>query len=140
MKNEIFINNIKFWVDQNIIYCKLFEDSNLNYSRENIESMFCEAISILSNGTFLPVIFDFEELNSSHSLRFFKIISNNYKIKSAVLSKVFLIKNYRQKLLLSFYVLFSDSNVPNLIFRDLDLAIAYCNENYATFNSLSYDH
>jgi hypothetical protein len=140
MKDEIQINNIKFWVGQNIIYCKLYDNSNVDYSDKGIEDLFYEAISMLSDGTYLPVIFDFREVNSGLSVKLFKLLSNSVKIKSIVLSKAFLIKNYKHKMLLLFHVMFSDSNVPNLIFKDSDLAIQYSNQNYAIFNSVTYDN
>ncbi|WP_452229748.1 DUF7793 family protein [Lacinutrix sp. MEBiC02404] len=140
MRNEILINNIKFWVDQKIVYCKLYDDSDVDYSDKDIQDIFCEAISLLSDSAYLPVIFDFKEINSVLSVKLFKLLSSNIKIKSAVLSKAFLVKNYKHKILLSFYVMFSDSNVPNLIFKDPDLAIQYSNQNYAIFNSVTYDN
>lgn len=140
MKDEIRINNIKFWVNRNVIYCKLDDSSNVDYSDTGIEDVFYEAISMLSDGVYLPVIFDFREINIGLSVKLFKLLSNNGKIKSIVLSKAFLIKNYKHKMLLSFYVMFSDSNVPNLIFKDPDLAIQYSNKNYGIFNSVTYDN
>jgi hypothetical protein len=135
MKNEILINNIKFWEDQNIIYCKLYDGSDVNYSNNNFEDSFLESISILSNGTYLPIIFNFKEIDNSALIKFFKFLSNNSKIKNAVLSKAFLVKSYKQKILLSFYVMFCDSNVPNLIFKNPNSAIQYSDQNYAIFNS-----
>ena len=139
MRNEIRINNIKFWVDQNIIYCKFYNDFDRGYFGNGFEDMFYEAISILSNETYLPIIFDFRTINTSLSIKLFKLLSNTSKIKSVVLSNVFLVKNQRQKFMLSFYIMFCDSNVPNLILKEPDLAIEYSNYNYALFNSINYD-
>lgn len=140
MKNEIQINNIKFWVDQNIIYCKLYNNSEVNYSYNDFENLFHESISKLSNGTYLPIIFNFKEIDNPLLVKLFKLLSNNPKIKNAVLSKAFLVKSYKQKILLSFYVLFSDSNVPNLIFKNSNSAIQYSDQNYAVFNSKNSDN
>ncbi|AUC82456.1 hypothetical protein [Lacinutrix sp. Bg11-31] len=140
MKNEIQINNIKFWVDQNIIYCKFYNDFDKNYFHDGFEDIFYEAISILSNGTYLPVIFDLRGLKSLVLVKLFKLLSNSSKLEKTVLSKVFLIESQKRKIILSFYLMFRDTNVPNLIFMESDLAIKYSNHNYALFNSLSYDH
>ena len=139
MKNEIRINNIKFWVDQNIIYCKFYDDFDKNYFHDGFEDIFYEAISILSNGTYLPMIFDLTEVKSLVLVKLFKLLSCSSKLESVVLSKVFLVENQKQKIILSFYVMFSDANVPNLIFMESDLAIEYSSNNYALFNSVSYD-
>ncbi|MBU2939172.1 hypothetical protein KO494_06435 [Lacinutrix sp. C3R15] len=137
MKEEILINNIKFWVDQNIIYCKLYNDSVVDFSCQEYERLFCKAISILSDGSYLPVIFDLKEVSRSVSVKLFKFLSNNCKIRSCVLSKVFLVKNFKQKILLSYYVMFSDSKVPNSIFIDSGLAERYSHQYYDVFNSIS---
>ncbi|MFD2543394.1 hypothetical protein ACFSSB_13760 [Lacinutrix gracilariae] len=137
MKDEILINNIKFWLDQNIIYCKLYDDSVVDFTCKGYEELFCKAISILSDGSYLPVIFDLSEVSSSVSVKLFKLLSNNCKIRGCVLSKVFLVKNYKQKVLLSYYMLFSDTKVPNLVFKDLSLAERYSHQYYDVFNSIS---
>lgn len=56
MQKEILINNFKFWVSQNVIYCKFYDDSDVNYSNYVVEDIFYEAISILSDGNYLPII------------------------------------------------------------------------------------
>jgi hypothetical protein len=139
MENEIHINNIKFWLNQNVIYCDICNDFDKNYSLEDIEDLFYEAISILSNGTYLPVIFNFRELNTLLSIKLFKLLSNSSRIEGVVLSKVFLVKKLKHKILLSFCQMFCGSNVSNIIFKDSNLAIEYSSQNYTVFNSLSCD-
>ena len=137
MQKEILINNIKFWVSQNIIYCKLYDDSDVNCSNYDVEDIFYEAISILSDGNYLPIIFNFREINYSFSVKLFKFLSKNSKIKSSVLSEAFVVKNNRQKLLLYFSVLFSNSRKHSSVYKDSDLAIKYSNKSYTVFNSIS---
>ena len=139
MKKEILLNDMEFWVSQNIIYCKVLNSFNEIDSHANLEEVFYEAISILSDGSYLPIIFDFKEVNGLLLVKLFKIISSNNRIKNSVLSKAFLVKNYRQKILLSFYVMFSDSNVPNLVFNEMDAAVEHSSQNYSIFNSVSDD-
>ncbi|WP_055434923.1 hypothetical protein [Lacinutrix algicola] len=139
MENEIHINNIKIWLNRNVIYCDIYNDFDKNYSLDGVEDLFYEAISILSNETYLPVIFNFSELNTLYGLRLFRILSNSLKIENAVLSKVFLVKKNKHKVLLSLCQIFYGFNFSNLIFKDSNLAIEYSSENYTVFNSLSCD-
>lgn len=138
MENKLHINNIKFCLYQNTIYCKFYNYSDLSFSDESIEDMFCEVISLFSGGTYLPIIFDLTEVNGSMCISLFKFLSSNAKIKNSVLAKVFLVKNYRQKITLSLYVMFSESYFYNMIFRSKELATGFCNQSYGAFNSLTY--
>ncbi len=137
MRNVIQFDGIMFWVDQNIIYCKLNAVLLKNHQNADIEEIFYNAISILSNGTYLPILINLEEMSNSNSLKIFKIISNSALIKSLVLSRIFLVRSTGLKLMLSLNNIVLNRIVPNKIFKDFNLAIKYCNTDYMDFNRVS---
>ncbi|MCX7550894.1 hypothetical protein [Xanthomarina sp. F2636L] len=140
MKNEMLTDNIKFWVDQNIIYCKIYRDFDENYSKVDLEKTFIEAISVLSDGSYKPILFNFEELRSSPTIKLFKLINNSSEIKNNVLSEAYLVGNCYLKFLLSSYTLFGNSILPITIFNGKKMAIEFCNRNNMFFNAVRNDN
>ncbi|HLV39346.1 hypothetical protein [Xanthomarina sp.] len=140
MEDGIGTDHIKFWVDENIIYCKVSCGFDINYSKLEIEKLFIEAISILSDGSYKPILFNFEELNNLHSKKLFRFINNSTEIKNIVLSKAFIVSNYYLKHLFSFYVMFSNSILPITIFNGKEMAVEFCNKNNLFFNAVRHDN
>jgi len=137
MRNVIQFDGIMFWVDQNIIYCKLNPVFLKNHEKSNVEDIFYNAISILSNGRYLPILISLEEMDSTSSLRTFKIITNSNLIKTLVLSKIFLVRSISSKIMLSLNNVVANKIVPNKIFKDFNSANKYCQNNYMSFNRVS---
>lgn len=133
MKNEILLGGIKFWVDQNVIHCKIYKSFNVTSRGKDTEEIFFNAITILSNGKCMPLLINMCEIDYSLSIKTFKYISANSLIKTAVLSKTFLVNSFLLKIYLGIYNFIGDPLVPNAIFKDFNSAIFYCNEKASEF-------
>jgi hypothetical protein len=136
MKDEILVDNIKFWVDQNIIYCKLYGDFDDNYFESVFENVFTNAITKLSDGKYMPVLFNLREIDNLQTIKIFKRLSNNALIKSSVLTKTFLVRSLVLKVILSCCDLAKNPNDLNKICTDKDLAIKHCIKNNKVFNAI----
>lgn len=137
MKNKNLVNDIKFWVDQNIIHCSIpngFEEHSLE---EDIEALFFNAISTLSKDRYMPILIDIQAVNFLLSVKLFKFLSNNALLNTAVLSKTFLVNSFVLKVFLSLYNFSNDPIVPNAIFNNDSAAITYCDHKIMVFNALS---
>lgn len=134
MKNEIIIDNIKFWINQNIIYCKIDNDFKSDSIGVELEEIFSNAIQALSKGKYKPILINMTDVNFLLSIKLFRYLSNNVLIKTLVLSKTFLVNSFGLKILLFIYSLTTDPIVPNKVFKYNSLAIKHCNKKYMEFN------
>lgn len=130
MLEEILIENVKFWEDQNIIYCKIYEDFDAQYTNEQIERIFTESIDLLSSGSHLPILFNFRELNTSTSIKLFSFINKSTVIRNNSLSTTYLVNNFGLKLLFSSYATFSNSILPITIFNKAELKVQFCHHTH----------
>ncbi len=137
MRSAIQFDGVDFWVDQNIIFCKFTTGFFKNNQKTSIEEIFYNAIPVLSNGKYMPILISLEEIGSSSSLKIFKIISNSALIKTTVLSRIFLVRTKGLKVMLSLNNIVINRDVPNKIFKDFNLAIRYCKKDYMVFNKVS---
>ncbi|WAC02316.1 hypothetical protein N7U66_00720 [Lacinutrix neustonica] len=137
MKDNKLVNDIKFWVDQNVIHCSIPSGFEANSLEMDLEAVFFNAISTLSNGKYLPLLIDMEAIEFSLSIKLFKFLSKNSLIKTVVLSKTFLVNSLILKAFLSLHNFTYDPVVPNTIFNDFSSAIKCCNKNVMVFNALS---
>lgn len=136
MTEEILIDNIKFWVDQNIIYCKIYDGFEINSLLKDAELIFYNGISTLSKGKYMPVIINMREIDYTFSIKIYKFLSNSTLLNSIVLSKAFLVHRLGLKILLSIYNFTSDPVVPSEIFNNQNLATQHCNRDHRVFNQL----
>jgi len=134
MRNNIQFDGIKFWVDENIIHCILDNDFLQKNSYIDIQEVFYNGISILSNGKYLPILINLEHVGFSDSIKIFKFLSICSLIKSLVISKTFMVNTMSLKVILSIYNISSDPVVPNRVCRDLDAALKHCNKENVVFN------
>ena len=104
MMDDKLIENFKFWVDQEVIYCQILNDlTDLDDDNKikDIEHIFLNKIFMLSKDVHMPILIDLKELNFSNAIKVFKFLSKNTLIKSLVLSKTFLVDSYKLKILLN---------------------------------------
>ncbi|MCF7559923.1 hypothetical protein L3X39_04675 [Sabulilitoribacter multivorans] len=133
MKNEIVIDNIKFWVDQNIIHTSI--NGKIDKKFLEIEDIFVEVILALTVGNFKPLLIDLTTISKLNAINLFKILSRSSQIKTLVLSKSFLVQSYDLKLLLDLYNFGNETIVPNKISTKYSHAVKYCNQSYEQFNA-----
>jgi hypothetical protein len=136
MKNEIQLHDIKFYVDKNIIYCKISSDLNKEYQKIDIEEIFYNGISILSNGSYLPIIIDLHDIGYADAIKVYKSIAHSQNIRGLILSQIFLVHSLKLKIVLSIYNFNKRPFFINKICNNLDAAIKYCNKDNMVFNSI----
>ena len=139
MRSEIQLDDMKFWVDENIIYCKINPNLSKDYQRIDIEEIFYNGISILSYGRYLPIIIDLEGVGYSDSIKIFKYLAHNHNVRSLILSQIFLVKSTSLKVILSIYNFNKKPFFLNKICFDINTAIKYCNKYNLVFNSISFE-
>ena len=132
MTNEVLIGDVKFWVDQNILHCKFYnQDTDIEVVRANIDN-YLDVISYLSEGIYLTILFNFKEINGLFAFQVFKLLGTHPKIKDVFQYKAFLVNSSKINVLFSIYNLYSDSIFPNKIFTNSEDAFNYCNnKNYS---------
>lgn len=137
MKNKNLVNDIKFWVDQNVIHCSIpngFEEHSLE---EDVEALFFNAISTLSKDRCMPILIDIQAVNFSLSVKLFKFISSNPLINTVVLSKTFLVNSFVLKVFLWLYNFSNTPIVPNAIFNCDSAVMRYGSNKRMVFNAVS---
>lgn len=134
MSNFIEFDGIRFWVDQNIIYCELNEDFDFQSLKGGVSEIFDNAITSLSNGKYLPILINLKLVRNTDAIKLFKFFSQNSSINTSVLSKAFVVRTFGLQSLLTFCGVALSNIVPNKIYNDIDMAISYCNERYMVFN------
>ncbi|MEL0645213.1 hypothetical protein V6251_12535 [Olleya sp. Ti.3.14] len=140
MMDDKLIENFKFWVDQDVIYCKILNDlTDLDDSckAKDIEHIFLNKIFTLSKDVHMPILIDLRGLKFSSAIKSFTFLSKNTLIKSLVLSKTFLVNTYKLKMLLNIQSFVCNPALPDVIFKCNKSAIQYCIEDNKTYNSLN---
>ena len=135
MKNEIILDRVKFWIDQDIIHAKFNGHVDKRFIEIEVEDIFIEVIKAMSNGKYRPLLIDLTELSKLNTVRLFKMLFRNVEIKSLVLSKSFLVKSLDLKLFMQLYKFRSTTIVPYKISTNYKHTLKFCNENYAQFNA-----
>ena len=137
MENNKLVNVFNFKVDQDVIFCDVYNDFNEKCLDEDLEDVFSSSISKLSQDTYLPILINIGSLSFYNSIRVFRFLSNNSKIKSVVLSETFLVNSYFLKILLSLQNFTRITIIPDAVFKNFKAAFRYCDENNKVYNALS---
>ena len=130
-------NNVNFCVDQNIIYFSFSGDFNKNFDKLISEEAFFNSISKLTNGRYMPMIVNLEDVSFFNAIKIFRFLAFNKRVKSLVLSQIFLVQSTILKYIISIYNLNNDPVVKNRVCNDLEIAVYYCNRENKLFNALN---
>ena len=73
MEDDKLIENFKFWVDHDVIYCQILSDlTDLDDNKiKDIEHIFLNKIFMLSKDVHMPILIDLKELNFSNAIKVF---------------------------------------------------------------------
>ena len=137
IRNEIQLDNVKFWVVQDIIYCKFNDDIDRDYQKIDIEEIFYNSISILSNGKYMPILIDLEKVSYSNSIKIFNFLAHSQIVRGLILSQVFLVPSIGLQAILILYNLNKKPYFLNKICNSLDNAIKHCKKENMVFNAIS---
>tara|TARA_R110002073_G_scaffold174557_6_gene331773 strand:+ start:4835 stop:5248 length:414 start_codon:yes stop_codon:yes gene_type:complete len=137
MKNDIQLEGIKFWVDENIIYCKISTDFIIDNQEKNIEEIFYNGISQLNQRRYMPMLINMQQISSSNSIKIFKKLAQSHSVRGLILSQIFLVKSISLKVCLIVHNIIKKPFFINKICDDFNVALKYCNMDNKVFNSLS---
>ncbi|WP_299101589.1 hypothetical protein [uncultured Winogradskyella sp.] len=137
MRNVFQFDGIVFWVNQDIIHCKLDSQFFTKYNSETTVALLKDTIPSLSHGSYLPLLINVENLERPCALKLFNIISNSSDIKKLVLSRIFVVNSFGLKIILTLNNLIVKQAVPNKIFRNYNSAITFCKNDYLSFNRVT---
>ncbi|MFD1161035.1 MULTISPECIES: DUF7793 family protein [Hwangdonia] len=137
MSNQIECNKAKFWLEEGILFCKFIKGNCTKEFSEDFLEEYINAINTLSGGSYLPLLIDLRDLKEKEAFSVTTIIANNTKLKSALLSKSFVVNSYYVQFILVVLRRIHDPIIPNKIFRNYERAIAYSLETNQTFNACS---
>lgn len=130
-------NNVNFCVDQNIIYCKFNGGFNKKYKKNETEELLYDTVYKLSNGTYMPILINLEEVGFLNSIRIFNFLAHNRHKKSLILTQVFLVRSTFLKIILSIYNFNNNPISQNIFSNDFDKAKDYCHKENNVFNTLN---
>ena len=126
MQDKILVGNAKFWIDQDILHCKFYNENNdIDFIKENIDT-YLRVMSFLSEGICLPVFFDLSELNGIYSFQVFRYLGSHLNIKDVFQYKAFLINPSKLSFLFMIYNFYKSPIFPNKIFTNSYEATNYC--------------
>ena len=134
MENMSSKEKIKFWVDGDILYCKLVNVCDEKKFNINIDQQFQEALYSICDGRFLPLIIDLTALNYSDSLTVIKQLALSKTLKYISLSEAILVNTFFIKCGIAFYKHCYDFTLPFKTFLNMKQAEKYCNETNQVFN------
>ncbi|XMO85049.1 hypothetical protein AAFN75_09645 [Algibacter sp. AS12] len=137
MENVRKCNKAKFWLDEGILFCK-FErgECTKEFSEEFLEE-YVNTITSISGGSYFPLLVDLRILKEKEAFTVIQVIANNLELKSAILSKAFVVNSYFIQLALVALRKIYDPIIPNKIFKNYNNAISYSLETNHFFNALS---
>lgn len=136
MNNEITFDNVRFWLDQNIIHCSFNGGFDKRYLDVEIEDIFVEVITSFTSGSYKPILIDLTGVNSIKAFNLYRFISDSVQLKSYVISKSFLVKSLSLKLLFELYNLGCCGVIPTNISTNFNRAMQYSNKRYLEFNAI----
>ncbi|GAA0743639.1 hypothetical protein [Gaetbulibacter jejuensis] len=137
MTSEIRIDDFRFKVEDNIIYCEVSNSYDSNQTEAAVEKIFSKVIASLSGGKYMPIIINIENVGFFKAIKIFKFLVNNSILNSLVLSKTFLVDSYLLKGVLTVYSFMCNPIIPDRVFKTLRMAIRHCDKNNIIFNGLS---
>ena len=135
MSNQIKCRRAKFWLDNGILFCEFIPKECKNEFSEDFIEDYLEAIATLSDGGYFPLLIDLRHLNNKYTFSVVKFLAKNPDLKSAILSKSFVIKSFLIQFILIVMKIVQDPIIPNKVFRSYQKAVKYSLETNYIFNT-----
>lgn len=124
-----------FWFEKGVLFCRFEGDECKKVFNDEFLVEFFNKISTLSKGGYYPLLLDLRQLKQKYACSLIKIIANNPELKTALLSKSFVVSSYFVQFSLIASRKIHDPIIPNKVFTDYDKAIAYSTETNYIFNA-----
>ncbi|SFC84836.1 hypothetical protein [Algibacter pectinivorans] len=137
MENNKKCNKAKFWLDQDILFCKFKKGQCTKKFREEFSEDYVKTISSLSGDSYFPLLVDLRALKAKQAFAVIQVIANNSELRSVILCKSFVVRSlYIRFVLLALGGIY-DPIIPNKIYKNYNKAISYSLETNQFFNALS---
>jgi len=137
MKKKMHIDNITFWADRDVIYCRFEEGNYKKNILRSIDDIFYSAITSLSNGKYMPLLIDLRAVNTFNIIKIFKHVVESSLIKSISLSIAYVTNYTLLTISLYIYNLTIIHVIPVGIFNNMNQAIKHCHKHYNVFNPIN---
>lgn len=134
MENTIQFYGVKFWSDQNIIYCEINKDFDYQSLKANISRIIPKVTRSLSKGKYLPLLIDLTNVSNAEAIKLFILFSPYSLLNKSILSWSFLAGSAVQKVILLVCRVAGGNYVSNNIYKDINKAISYNNTRFKVFN------
>tara|TARA_R110002111_G_scaffold73624_2_gene117559 strand:- start:10 stop:429 length:420 start_codon:yes stop_codon:yes gene_type:complete len=135
MQEIIVFERAKFWYEDGILFCKLFnKDINHNLSEKSAQN-YINAMSKLCQGRMSPFVIDVREAKGTYTSEAAKLISNSAKLLKVRLAEAYVLNSMGSKLTVVSYKRIFNPNTDYDIFKSMKDAIAYCNSKKEEFLS-----
>lgn len=135
MKRQIKCRKAKFWIEDGVLFCEFKNEKDKKKFNEDCLDEYIEAISTLSNDRYLPLIIDLRKLKDSYAFSIVHVLAKNPKLKSAILTKSFVVNSYFLQFLILVLRRGYDPIIPNKIFTSFERAIEYSLDTNYIFNA-----
>ena len=135
MSNPIKCRKAKVWLEDGVLFCVFIpKECDIEFKDDFIED-FLKAIVLLSNGGYYPLLIDLRQLSNASAFSVVKILAKNPDLKSAILSKSFVVSSYFMQFMILVFKGIQDPVIPNKVFRSYENAIKYSLETNYVFNA-----
>lgn len=135
MSSIIKCRKAKFWLEDGILFCEFIAKECKNEFSEDFIEDYLEVISSLSKGGYFPLLIDLRQLKNDYAFSVVKILAKNPELKSAILSKSFVVESFLLQFILIALKIVQDPIIPNKIFRNYNKAVKYSLETNYIFNA-----
>lgn len=135
MSHIIRCRKAKFWIEDGVLYCKFIAKKCKNKFSDDFIEDYLDAITLLSNGRYYPLLIDLRKLNNNYAFSVIKILAKNPALKLAILSKSFVVKSYLIQFILIVLKVIQDPIIPNKVFRNYKKAVKYSQRTNFIFNT-----
>lgn len=135
MNNPIKCRKAKFWLEDGVLFCVFIPKECDNEFKDDFIEDFLKAIALLSNGSYYPLLIDLRQLSNANAFSVVKILSKSPELKSAILSKSFVVNSYFMQFMILVCKRIHDPVIPNKVFKSYDNAIKYSLETNYVFNA-----
>lgn len=135
MSNPVKCRKANFWLEDGVLYCEFIpQECKGKFKKDFLEDLL-NAIANLSKGSYFPLLLDLRQLNNTSALSVVKIIAKNPVLKSAILSKSFVVKSFFLQFILVVCKRIQDPVIPNKVFKSYENAVKYSEETNYIFNN-----
>lgn len=135
MSNQLICKKAKFWLKDGVLYCVFIPKECEDEFKTDFLEDFLKAVATLSKGSYFPLLIDLRQLKNANAFSVVKTLSKNPELKSAILSKSFVVNTFFLQVALIVFKRIYDPVIPNKIFKSYDNAIKYSLETNYIFNS-----